>query len=511
MTTKSIIKLSLVAALFFTGCTKDFEKVNVNPTNLSELSTDALFTRTMIDVSGGEYEAWRGNLIYTTQFVQQFASTSWNQGDKYFFDEGYSSALWDAYYGNAIKNLVNLVEKTKGNAAEVNYNSAGRILKAFAFLRLTDLYGDIPYSEASLGFLTGNFAPKYDEQKNILADMITDLDAAAKAFDATKPFKGDISSYNGNIALWKKAAYSLMLRVSMRMSKADQNAAKDGVAKAVAGGVFSDYTESFRIGHLASVYDNPTSHVLGYYNGSRLELSSNSFKFSKTFVDLLKSNSDPRLKILSVVRTGDVTSPIIGAEDDNVAIQKGLPNGTDATTIVGTLASYSQLRSDFAKADVANILITHAQTLFLLAEAVERGWTTGNAQQLFRDGVKSAINQLKLYNASGSLFDDAAINTFASTTVAYPAAGTLDQKLAAINTQYYIASLLDGYEPFANWRRSGYPVLTAVNYQGNYTGGVIPRRLQYPASEAGLNKANLDAAIGRQGANNFVTKVWWDK
>lgn len=500
-----------MATLFFTGCTKDFEKVNVNPTNLSDLSTDALFTRTMIDVSGGEYEAWRGNLIYTTQFVQQFSSTAWPQGDKYFFDEGYSSALWDAYYGNSIKNLVNLVEKSKGKAEEVNYNSAGRVLKVFAFLRLTDLYGDIPYSEASLGYLNGIFAPKYDAQKDILVDMIKELDEAAKAFDGTKPFKGDISSYNGNVALWKKAAYSLMVRVAMRMSKADAALAKDGVAKAVAGGVFTDYTESFRINHLASVYDNPNSHVLGYYNGSRLELSSNSFKFSKTFIDLLKSNADPRLKILSVVRTGDVTSPVVGTEDDNVAIQKGLPSGTDPNTIPSPIATYSQLRSDFAKADVANILVSHAQTLLLLAEAVERNYITGNAEQLFRDGVKSAINEWKLYNAPGALFNDAAINTFASTTVAYPTAGTLDQKLAAINTQYYIASLLDGYESFANWRRSGYPALTPVNYQGNYTGGVIPRRLQYPASEAGLNKANLDAAIGRQGANNFVTKVWWDK
>lgn len=511
MIRNSLIKFSLVSALFIGGCTKDFEKVNVNPTSLTDLSTDALFTRTQVDVSGGEYEAWRTNLIYTTQFVQHFASTSWNQGDKYQFNEGYSSALWDAYYGSAIKNLVNLVDKTSGKADEVNYNSAARILKAFAFHRLTDLYGDVPYFDASKGFISGIFTPKYDAQKDILVDLIKELDEAAKAFDASKPFKGDITSANGNIALWKKAAYSLMLRVSMRMTKADATLAKDGAAKAVAGGLMSAWNESFYIKHLASVYDNPNSHVLGYYNGSRLELSSNSFKFSKTFIDLLKSNNDPRLKILSVVRTGSVTSPVVGTEDDNTAIQKGLPSGTDPNTVPDPMGSYSQLRSDFAKADAPNVLISHGQTQLLLAEAIERGYTSGNGEATFRAGVSSSINTWKLYGASGSIFDDAAINTFSASGVAYPAAGTLDQKLAAINTQYYIASLLDGYEPFANWRRSGVPSLTAVNYPGNYTNGVIPRRLQYPASESGLNGANLSEAISRQGANNFVTKVWWDK
>ena len=201
------------------GCTKDFEKINVNPTTVTDLQSNALLTNVILGVSGGEYEAWRTNFIYNTQFVQQFASIAWPQGDKYMFDEGYNSSLWDSYYGGPIKNVVNLVEKTKGVASEVNYNSAARILKAFAFLRLTNSYGDIPYTDAGKGYVKGTFAPAYDEQKAILTDIINELDGAAKAFDATKPFKGDITSYNGDITLWKKAAYSIMLRTAMRMSK----------------------------------------------------------------------------------------------------------------------------------------------------------------------------------------------------------------------------------------------------------------------------------------------------
>ena len=508
MITRKLLYILLAGSLL-SGCTKNFEQINTNPTTVTDLGSDALLTQAMLNTSGGEYEAWRTNLIYNSLFIQQFASLSWAQGDKYFFNEGYNSALWDSYYGSAIKNIVNLVEKTKGVASEVNYNSAARILKAFAFLRLTDSYGDIPYSEAGKGFTEGVFAPKYDDQKTVLNDLINELDAAAKAFDASKPFNGDISSYNGNITLWKKAAYSLMLRVAMRMSKKEPTAAQAGVAKAVAGGLMSSYTESFRITHLTGAYDNPNSHVLGYYNGSRTELSNNAFKFSKFFIDLLRNAADPRLKILSVIRTGPTSSPTIGTEDDNPLIQKGLPNGTDPNGFTG-IETYSQLRSGFADADDPNILVSHGQTLLLLAEARERGWvTTGSAESYFREAVASSINQLKLYNPGAGIISDVEIAAFAA-AVPYPASGSLDQKLQAINIQYYITSFLDGYEPHANWRRSGYPVLTPVNFAGNYTNGVIPRRFQFPASEAGLNGSNLNAAIQRQGANTWVSRVWWD-
>ncbi len=500
MLRKKIIYIAFAGMVGFTGCTKNFETINVNPTTLTDLSTDALFTRTLLDVSGGEYEAWRTNFIYTTQFTQQFASTAWPQGDKYFFDEGYSSSLWDTYAQGAIKNLVNLIAKTEGMENDVNYRSAARIMKVYAFHRLTDLYGDVPYFEAGKGYLNTIFAPKYDAQQDIYMDMLKELEEAGDAFDAAKPFKGDITSYNGDVSLWKKAANSLMLRLAMRLTEADATAAAAWASKAASRGVFTSYTESLRIKHLEGQYDNPNSHVLGYYNGARNELGNNNFKLSKTFVDRLRTNNDPRLSILSVVRTN-------GVEDGTPAVQKGLPSGTDPGAIPDPIASYSQLRSDFVSADDPNILVSHAQTMLLLAEARERGYiTTGSAEDYFRQGVKSAIYQLSLYNPTAGVLNTAAADAFAA-SVPYPAGNAIQ----TISEQYYIASLLDGYETFANYRRTGFPQLTAVNFPGNYTGGVIPSRMQYPSSESGLNGANLQEAISRQGANTFTTKVWWDK
>ncbi|MCC6725389.1 MAG: SusD/RagB family nutrient-binding outer membrane lipoprotein [Saprospiraceae bacterium] len=497
-----------MSVLLLGGCTKDFEEINIDPTSVSDLSSDALFTQVTLATSGGEYEAWRNNLIYNTQFVQQFASLSWEQGDKYLYNEGYNSALWDAYYGNCIKGLTNLIAKTADVPDDVNYRSAARVLKAFAFLRLTDSYGDVPYFEAGKGFTDGIYYPVYDEQQAILTDLIKELSEAGSAFDASKPFKGDVTSYAGNIDLWKKAANSLMLRVAMRMSKKDPGAAEAAASKAVAGGVISSYDESFRVLQLPGAFVNPNSNVLGYFNGGRLELSNNSFKFSETFIELLRSSNDPRLKILSVVRTGDTGSANPGTEDDTEASQKGLPSGS-INGSTDDIATYSQLRSAFADADDANILISHGQTLLLMAEAAERGWISGDGEQLFRDGVAASIKQLSLYNPPAGLVDAAAADAFGA-SVAY--GSSTDDKMKAINTQYYIVSLLDGYEAHANWRRSGYPVVTPVNYAGNYSGGEVPRRFQYPASEDGLNKANKDAAVSRLGGpDNWNSRVWWDQ
>ena len=500
MLKKKIIYIAFAGMVGFTGCTKDFEQINIDPTTLTDLQTDALFTRTLLDVSGGEYEAWRTNFIYTTQITQQFASTAWPQGDKYFFDEGYSASLWDTYAGGAIKNLTNLVAKTEGKENDVNYRSAARILKVYAFHRLTDLYGDIPYFDAGKGYLNQIYAPKYDAQQDIYMDMLKELEEAGDAFDASKPFKGDITSYNGDVSLWKKAANSLMLRLAMRLTEADATTAASWAAKAAQRGVLTSYTETFRVNHLEGQYDNPNSHVLGYYNGARTELRNNNFKFSKLFIDWLRAKNDPRLGILSVVRTGDV-------EDGNPAIQKGLPSGTDPNAVPDPLASYSQLRADFVSANDPNILISHAQTMLLMAEARHRGYiTTGTAIDYFKQGVKSAIMQLNLYNPTAGLINEGTVDTYVN-ALTLPAGS----EIQTISEQYYIASLLDGYETFANYRRTGFPQLTAVNFPGNYTGGVIPSRMQYPASESGLNGANLQEAISRQGANTFTTKVWWDK
>jgi hypothetical protein len=513
--------LTLVLFLLATvSCTDNFEEINVNPTAEDNPPTSALLTQGMILASTSEYEAWRANYIYSALFVQQLASLNW-QGDKYIYNDGYSASYWDRNYERTVKVLVDVIARTASVPAEVNYNSIARILKVVVFQRMTDLYGDVPYTQAGKGYLEGILIPEYDTQEFIYNDMLAELEGAINAFDAQGTISGDII-YNGDVSLWKKGAYSLMLRVAMRLSKVDPETAEEWAAKAVAGGVIGSYTEAFKVNHTeTTVWDNPNSHVLGSYPGAHQDQKNNNFRISKTFIDLLRNNGDPRLGIIPVqtytlravgdtVNIDHVTS-YNGTADP--AAQLGLPNGLDANGLAATgktINRFSIVRSEIIKPDAPNILVSHAQTLFLQAEAVERGWVTGDAEALFRAGVQSAIDQLKL-SAPASLFNNAEISEYAQNEIAYPSAGTLEQKLEAINTQYYIASFLDGYESFANWRRTGYPVLTPVNFPGNVTNGTIPRRLQYPANEYGVNTFNLEMALQRQGPDKFTTRVWWDE
>jgi hypothetical protein len=83
--------------------------------------------------------------------------------------------------------------------------------------------------------------------------------------------------------------------------------------------------------------------------------------------------------------------------------------------------------------------------------------------------------------------------------------------LQQINTQYWIASFLNGPEAFANFRRSGFPALTPNPFPGKTITGPFIRRLTYPNSEISVNTTNVNAAIARMGADNLDTKVWWDK
>jgi hypothetical protein len=89
--------------------------------------------------------------------------------------------------------------------------------------------------------------------------------------------------------------------------------------------------------------------------------------------------------------------------------------------------------------------------------------------------------------------------------------GSFDEQMKQIHTQYWASLFMNNVEVYANWRRTGYPELTPTNYPGNETGGVIPRRLRYPGSEASLNTANYTSAVQAQGPDLFLTRMWWDK
>jgi hypothetical protein len=150
---------------------------------------------------------------------------------------------------------------------------------------------------------------------------------------------------------------------------------------------------------------------------------------------------------------------------------------------------------------------TYAEVRLLKAEMAFRGWSVpGDAKTHYEAGVKAAMQMLSSIYPNAAAISDAEV-------AAYLALKPYDASKGweMISEQYWAATLLNEYEAFSNWRRTGFPTLTPTNDPGNVTGGTIPRRLIYPTGEESTNAENFAAAIARQGPNDFVTRVWWDK
>jgi hypothetical protein len=299
----------------------------------------------------------------------------------------------------------------------------------------------------------------------------------------------------------------------MRIAKADGAKAQATVQAAFAGGVITDNADNAYMRHDA----NYTQPVGGTLNSTEAA----NFYLTKPFVDQLKSTNDPRLSAIAIRYVGATSGngQTVAVGNTSAAVQIGMPIGKDNGTIVAAATSdglasfydYSQAdRRRINKVSSPLFFVTAGQTNLLLAEARFKGWiTTGTAAQFFSDGIKAHMDQMATFDA-GCAVAAGARDTYIA---ANPLTGGTE--LQQINTQYWIASFLNGPEAFANFRRSGYPALTPNPYgqpsNPDVPNGTFIRRLTYPTSELSVNTANVNAAIASQGPDKLSTRVWWDK
>jgi len=507
-----IYLLGMLAAItMLCSCDKGFDELNINRVDPTTLDAQFVMNRAIIETTYPDNFATLQMLTYNFGIVQQIITpfgSSLSGGNYNIFNPGNSSLVWTNFYRNVLKQNNDVIEKTKADNKRTNLYNEARIWKAYAFMILTDTYGDIPYTEAGQGFTSQTIQPKYDKQELIYKDILKELDEATTALDAAKPTStGDIL-FGGNISKWKRLGNSLLLRAAMRLTKIAPDIAKTYVTKAVAGGLMQSNADNSKLAHTA-LYNN----WIAVHLTAREKAN---FYLAQPFVDYLKSNKDPRLASIAVRHVGaksgaDQAAPRTTSDP---AQQIGMPMGYDDVSIKNTFATYGVASLyDYSQVNLNTILkvtapeyhVTYAQTQLLLAEAVVRGWVIGNANDLFQTGIKSHMQQMAEYDASAAI-SDAAIQTYLN---ANPLNTTT--ALEQINTQYWVASFMDGSELFANFRRSGYPVLKKNPYPGSEITGEFIRRMPYPDSEIITNSTNLNAAITIQGKNDLNTRVWWDK
>ncbi len=497
-----ILGLFLILGLT-TGCDEGFDEINTNETAATSLNPSYSMNDAIISASFPT-----SIFIYELAIVQQIITPNGSSlaGANFNQDNQARAGIWQGYYRNVLKSTVDVLDKTRDSERYFNLYQMARIWRAYAGMLLTDTFGDVPFSEAGLAYLEGNTVPVYDRQEDIYNEILRELDEAATALDASKPQVPEVL-YGGDVAQWKSFAYSLMLRAAMRLTKVDPALAQQYVTKAVNGGLIQSNAGNAVIRH-TTLYTNPSG---AWLNGSE----ANNYFLTKNFVDYLQGNNDPRLASFAVryvgANSGSDQKPALGTTDPSVQI--GMPVGYDNSTIepiwkaagLASFYEYSQLDRTRMGAQTAPVFfLTYGQTQLLLAEAVFRGWAAGDAAALFASGIRAHMEELAAYGADTAVPEEA--------IAAYLQAHPLEagRELEQINTQYWIATFMNGPESFANFRRSGFPDIAPNPYPGSEIDGDFIRRLTYPDAEDAVNSANVNAAVARQGPDKLDTRVWWD-
>ncbi len=472
---------SLVFLLVASGCTKDFEEINTNPNAPNTVQSSLLLRQVIYDF--GEQMSYEG-FVAGDLLSQHRTALDFNLFDRHALKSPQLGGNpWPVFFVNLRDNEILLNQSRTIETSRV-YEGPSLILKAYMAAGLTDLFGDVPYSEAFNG-VNGTVTPKYDKQEDIYLSeggILDNLDkgiAAINNYNDAIVLQGDIL-FNGNLDSWVKFANSLKIKALLRISnRIDVSAQLQAIF--TSGNYITTNSENAIFNFTGT---EPNSFRLAQLRVGDF----NNFVLSETMEDILKDLNDDRI--------GRLFRPFANSTTGEF---NGLINGIDASTTSIQLADYSLagtiFRENTAVLD-ANFL-TAWETAFNLAEAAQRGLISGNAQQLYENGVTMAFEYWGVILPSDYLSGPAAFNN--------PNATPIKQ----IVTQKWIANIINGYEGWVEYRRTGFPVFKPVSASLN--NGLIPVRMPYPAEEEALNAENYQAAASATNGNDINVPVWWDE
>ncbi|WP_206363270.1 SusD/RagB family nutrient-binding outer membrane lipoprotein [Sinomicrobium pectinilyticum] len=530
---KYISILSAAFLLVSTACDSDFAELNTDPNNADEelFDPNLLLPRELYDY-GNMTTGYSGPILFQSMWMQIMASTStgganyYTNGDKYAISGStttYIQSAWNAGY--EVTSRVFEMQKLAEEKEMPNLYALGDIVKVLSLSYVSDVYGDIPYSEAGQAE-EGNTRPVYDRQEDLYPAMLEDLDAAILALDDSRDEITSDVLYGGDLDQWRKFGYSLMLKLAMRMVDVNPELSVEYANRAIAGGVFESADDEAVL---------PSDNTNGFANSNANALLTAAdiyqVRWSKVLIDYMQATDDPRLAVVAEVPPAGLLANQNGSVvgDNDPDSQLGMPNGYDlngGSTDISTepdypggtgsgddatpIGNYSRPTAIYRDRDAPVFVLTYAEIQLLLAEAAIRGGynTAQTAAEYYENGVTGAMVAINKFGgtqiSSGDMADYAANNPLDT--------GSEENALRMINEQIWATTgLLNNYtEAWNNWKRTGYPELTPVNYSGNFANGMIPVRQIYPSSESTTNPDNLSTAISNMGGNTWNTRVWWD-
>jgi hypothetical protein len=475
------ILISFIATLMFISCDKNFEEINSNIDDPVIIPSSMIIGTVVRNLANEFYSTFDG-LEHGETWVQHISMVQYNDPERYKPRISVMDNIWNVCY-TAASNANQMNKLAVAEENEVN-QGVSLVLKAYCFSLLTDLYGEVPFSEALKGPSDANFTPVYDSQDAVYTGFISLLDQSIPLLESKK---GTIDPsmdilYAGDASKWIKFATSLKFRALMRISsKKDVKADLQAIVNS--GNLFASNSDEAKLVFLPkSPEANPVFETIVV--GGRGE-----FKLAKTFVDYLANNSDPRLTVFAqkAVKTGTYV---------------GKPSGYKESPLPGYgYDDVSSIGEKYLEATAPGYFVSYSELLFLLAEAAKKGYISGGddaAKAYYESGIRNSFEE------SGLSASEA--NAYLAGANAYNAVDAL--KL--IGTQNWVVLFGQGFEAWTEWRRVKFPALTPA-FEGYIN--QIPSRLRYESTEILLNTINYKAAIAndRQGADELTTPIWWMK
>jgi hypothetical protein len=515
--------LLLVVLVVANSCSKRYEELQKNPNISTNVPANLLLNRLLNSLSGGlgGIHPWGSVARYNQFYCQNY---------QYYGDNQYNwnNGPFDVYL-SVLKNTVQMeVEAQRASGTTTTpYHAIGKFLKAYYFYNLSSLMGDVPLSEALRG--TESLQPKYDSQKEVFLQILTWLDEANTEFETLRvandlTLKGDFY-YNGNFMKWRRLVNSFKLRVLIALSKKEADADlrikqrfADVLANPATHPVFESRDDDFSYKYIANVNNYSTNPVSFGFDALR-------YNMAETYVKGCTDINDPRVLITCEPAWKLVNDNNWAPTDFRAFVAS--PTGEAQDIMESKALSYriSHVnRYRYYRTFTAEnfTVVGFTEMCFNIAEAINRGWVTGNAEDWYMKGIQSSQSFYGIKDGTNTAYFLAIGKSLGDWTTAsfnfdfntyYNQNGvkyeTGTAGLAKIIKQKYLAFFQNsGWEAYYNYRRTGYPAFSEGIGVGN--NGKIPKRWTYPAYEANRNPANLKAALDAQfGGNDNINGEMW--
>lgn len=486
-----IVGLIAIMALSV-GCIDDLGEVNTNPNQPSTTQTTFLLTNVQKDLSDnywGEFElGYFGNL-----YAQYWSQNQYTSESRYAFREGVVNNVWSDYY-LALNDLQEIIRLNRESpevyaafGSNANQIAVAKILKAWTYQTLTDIWGAIPFEGEALGGRE-NPSPAYTSQEEVYTGIINMLTEATDSMNVGAPgfTSGDVF-YGGDMEQWRRFANSLKMRAGIRIADVNPDLAGTTISNALAAGVMQSNEDNALFTYLSNIpNNNPINDAF---------IDRDDFAVSEPLVSTMQSGAvvDPRLPFYAAETPSD-------AVPDFVGFPYGLAQGQAASVPREEFSRPSLL---VRQADFPAIYMLYDEVLFIQAEAAQRGFIAGDPAALYEQAIRASM-------AFWGVEDQTAID-------AYIAANPYDAAnwRQALGVQKWLAMYMQGIQGWAEWRRLDFEGVLVPPVSGKL-GVTFPTpiavRYPYPVDERNLNEENVLEAIENQGwaEDDQGRLVWWD-